>query len=591
MSPVPKTAIVLAGAKAAFHGFALASYLKIFLPLANRPLLHYQIQVLAEVGVKRLILCVNSGMAGQVTEHLGSLPDSLEFLVRETSSGTGGSLQEVKDALPESDFWVINGDLLPGTGLAKMLALHRHRRAVATVGVLQVREAPWEMERVEFDQGRQVKAIHRIHPAQEKRSTFRPAGLYLFQKEVLKIIPASGNFDLKEQLFGALYLQGKPGGMWEMPRYSRAITSIGDFFSANLDVLKGLVSLPDPGTSRQALPDAHQVQFDPSLTVIHPAVFGSDCRIGDDAIVLGPTAIGANCELASRVVINECVILDNARIGQGTYLHRCVVGDGAVVPQMASLDEVAVMRTLEKPEEPTVFAFREGGRRHPGYVAGPLEWQKVPRRFYPIVKHGLDAVLALLGLILVSPVLLAVALATKLDSAGGIIFRQQRCGQRGRNFTMYKFRTMVTNAEDLKRKLMDLNEVDGPMFKIMADPRVTRVGKFLRYTNLDELPQLWNILKGDMSLVGPRPLSLDEMRYNPMWRDARLSVRPGMTGLWQLNAHAKVYFNDWIVNDLEYVRNCSVGLDLKILFMTMVKMVQDKMITPPQEGLETPSPR
>jgi len=431
------------------------------------------------------------------------------------------------------------------------------------------------MARVEYDQERQVKAIHRLHPSQEQRSTFRPAGLYLFQKEVLKIIPASGHFDLKEQLFGALYLQGKAGGIWEMPEYSRAITSIGDFFSANLDVAKGLVSLPDPSTSRQALHDAHQVQIDPSVTVINPVVFGSDCRIGNDAVVLGPTVIGANCELASHVVINECVILDNACIGQGAYLHRCVVGDGAVVPQMASLDEVAVMLTLEKPEEPTVFAFREEARRHPGYMAGPLEWQKVPRWFYPIVKRGLDVVLALLGLILASPVMLAVALAIKLDSSGEIFFRQQRCGQRGRNFTMNKFRTMVASSEDLKRKLMDLNEVDGPMFKIMADPRVTRVGKFLRNTYLDELPQFWNILKGDMSLVGPRPLSLDEMRYNPMWRDARLSVRPGMTGLWQLHAHAKVYFNDWIVHDLEYVRNCSVGLDLKILFMTMVKVVQE----------------
>jgi lipopolysaccharide/colanic/teichoic acid biosynthesis glycosyltransferase/ADP-glucose pyrophosphorylase len=540
--------------------------------------LHYQIQVLAEVGVKRLVLCVNKDMTGQVTERLGSLPDSMEYLVRETSYGTGGSLQEVEDAIPESDFWVINGNLLPSAGLTEMLALHRDRRAVATVGVFQVREAPWEMERVEYDQKQQVKAIHRIHPAQEKRSTFRPAGLYLFHKEILKIIPASGNFDLKEQLFGELYLQGKPGRIWEMPQHSRAITSIGDFFSANLDVLKGLVSRPDRSTSGPTFADAHQVQIDPSVTVINPTVFGPDYRVGSDSVVLGPTAIGANCELASQVVINECVILDNARIGQGAYLHRCVVGYGVVVPQMASLNEVAVTRTVEKPEKTTIFAFREEGHRHPGYVAGPLEWHKVPRRFYHLVKRGLDVVLALLGLILVSPVMLAVALAVRLDSPGGIIFRQQRCGQRGRNFTMYKFRSMVANAEDIKRKLVDLNEVDGPMFKMMADPRVTRVGRFLRDTNLDELPQLWNILKGDMSLVGPRPLSPEEMRYNPMWRDARLSMRPGMTGLWQLHAHARTCFNDWIVNDLEYVRNCSVGLDFKILVMTMIKILQNKRI-------------
>jgi lipopolysaccharide/colanic/teichoic acid biosynthesis glycosyltransferase len=181
----------------------------------------------------------------------------------------------------------------------------------------------------------------------------------------------------------------------------------------------------------------------------------------------------------------------------------------------------------------------------------------------------------LLGLIITAPVLLLVALLIKMDSAGEVIFRQERCGQGGRNFTMYKFRSMLNNAEDLKRELQDLNEVDGPMFKIVQDPRITRMGRFIRDTNLDELPQLWNVLKGDMSLVGPRPLSLDEMRYNPKWRDARLSVRPGMTGLWQVEAHTNVYFNDWIVNDLEYVKHGSFWLDLKIMFKTLARLVRE----------------
>ena len=160
-------------------------------------------------------------------------------------------------------------------------------------------------------------------------------------------------------------------------------------------------------------------------------------------------------------------------------------------------------------------------------MEGPLEWQTDAKPIYQKVKRGLDVLLAVpgshhhrahhAGL---------VALLIKLDSPGEIIFRQERCGQGGRNFTMYKFRSMVNNSEDLKRELQDLNEVDGPMFKIIQDPRITRVGKILRDTNLDELPQLGNVLKGDMSLVGPRPLSLEEMRYNPKWRDARLSCAP-----------------------------------------------------------------
>jgi lipopolysaccharide/colanic/teichoic acid biosynthesis glycosyltransferase len=184
-------------------------------------------------------------------------------------------------------------------------------------------------------------------------------------------------------------------------------------------------------------------------------------------------------------------------------------------------------------------------------------------------------IVAILGLAVMAPLMLAIALSIKLDSPGTVFFGQKRCGQKGRNFTMYKFRTMVHNSEELKRELQDRNEVDGPMFKIIRDPRITRVGRILRNTNLDELPQFYNVLKGDMSLVGPRPLSHEEMRYNPKWRDARLSVRPGMSGLWQVEAHTKVFFNDWLVNDLEYVRQCSLRLDLRILFKTMRKAVRD----------------
>jgi lipopolysaccharide/colanic/teichoic acid biosynthesis glycosyltransferase len=236
---------------------------------------------------------------------------------------------------------------------------------------------------------------------------------------------------------------------------------------------------------------------------------------------------------------------------------------------------MAVVQSLTSPAEQTVFSLREQTSRHPGKVEGPLEWQTLPNRSCQLIKRCLDVIVAILGLVITAPIMLIIALSIKLDSPGTVIFRQTRCGQKGRNFTMYKFRTMVSNSEELKQELRDLNEVDGPMFKIIRDPRITRVGRFLRNSNLDELPQLYNVLKGDMSLVGPRPLSLEEMRYNPKWRDARLSVRPGMSGLWQVEAHTKVFFNDWLVNDLEYVQQCSLGLDLKILVKTMKKAVRD----------------
>jgi lipopolysaccharide/colanic/teichoic acid biosynthesis glycosyltransferase/acetyltransferase-like isoleucine patch superfamily enzyme len=381
-------------------------------------------------------------------------------------------------------------------------------------------------------------------------------------------------FDLKEQLFPLLYQRGAPTSAWVMPGYTCNITSIGDFFTANLDILNGQVPLLD-SEKPQNSSNNDQTQVSASVKVFPPAVLGSGCRIGDEAIILGPSAIGSHSEIEAGVVVNECVILDNARIGQGAHLHRCVISDGAVISSWMHLHEMAVMQSLASPAEQTVFSLREQPSRHLRKVVGPLEWQTLPHPFGQIVKRCLDVILAILGLVITAPLMLAIALSIKLDSPGTVIFRQKRCGQRGRNFTMYKFRTMVNNSEDLKRELQDRNEVDGPMFKIIRDPRITRVGRILRNTNLDELPQFYNVLKGDMSLVGPRPLSLEEMRYNPKWRDARLSVRPGMSGLWQVEAHTKVFFNDWLVNDLEYVRQCSLGLDLRILFKTMRKAVRD----------------
>jgi len=166
------------------------------------------------------------------------------------------------------------------------------------------------------------------------------------------------------------------------------------------------------------------------------------------------------------------------------------------------------------------------------------------------------------------PLFALIAAAIKLDSRGPVFFVQHRCGKGGKEFGMVKFRTMVADAEELKKKLAERNEVEGPMFKIAADPRVTRTGRFLRKTSLDELPQVWNVLKGEMSLVGPRPLAMDEMDWSPKWRDVRLSVKPGITGLWQVYARNEPGFQPWIQHDIDYIRNRSLGLDLRLLLKT-----------------------
>ena len=182
----------------------------------------------------------------------------------------------------------------------------------------------------------------------------------------------------------------------------------------------------------------------------------------------------------------------------------------------------------------------------------------------------LDFFGALLLLILLAIPLAIIGFLIKLSSPGPILFRQQRSGLNGRPFTIYKFRTMVTNAEQLKHELAAMNEMSGPVFKITKDPRITAVGSVLRKTSVDELPQLFNVLKGEMSLVGPRPLPMrDYQGFDSDWQRRRFSVRPGITCLWQINGRSTTAFEKWMELDMEYIDSWSLWLDLKILFMTI----------------------
>ena len=188
-----------------------------------------------------------------------------------------------------------------------------------------------------------------------------------------------------------------------------------------------------------------------------------------------------------------------------------------------------------------------------------------------LIKLLMDFFGALVLLVVAAIPMLLIALMIKLFSPGPVLFRQQRSGLNGAPFTLYKFRTMVTNAEQFKHELEAMNEMSGPVFKVSKDPRVTPLGKILRRYSLDELPQLWNVLRGEMSLVGPRPLPVDEVRrFNDLAHRRRLSVKPGITCLWQVQGRNEIAdFRDWVRLDLEYIDNWSLWLDIKILLRTI----------------------
>ena len=191
-----------------------------------------------------------------------------------------------------------------------------------------------------------------------------------------------------------------------------------------------------------------------------------------------------------------------------------------------------------------------------------------------VTKRVIDVVGATLALILLAPLMLVVMIALRLSGRGPVIFTQERCGLGGRRFRFYKFRTMVADAEARRAALWHLNEMTGPVFKISRDPRITRLGAVLRKTSIDELPQLWNVLRGEMSLVGPRPPLPEEVARYDARQAQRLTVIPGITGLWQVSGRSSIdNFDTWLELDLAYARRWSLWLDLRILAKTIVVVI------------------
>jgi exopolysaccharide biosynthesis polyprenyl glycosylphosphotransferase len=199
-----------------------------------------------------------------------------------------------------------------------------------------------------------------------------------------------------------------------------------------------------------------------------------------------------------------------------------------------------------------------------------IDKQKVESKIvYHFIKRVIDIFGSLFGLILLSPLFLVIGYKIKKEDPNGpVFFAQDRIGKDGEMFKMYKFRSMCVDAEERLALLLEHNEVEGAMFKMKDDPRVTKIGKFIRKTSIDELPQLWNVLKGDMSLVGPRPPLIREVKEYSLYDKQRLYVKPGCTGLWQVSGRSSIGFYDMVMLDIQYIQNLSFYSDMKIIFKT-----------------------
>lgn len=300
-----------------------------------------------------------------------------------------------------------------------------------------------------------------------------------------------------------------------------------------------------------------RVHVHPTARLVGPIVLQSDVTVGERAAIIGPTVVGAGARIGRGAIVAHSVVLPSVPVPNNAWERQVVVG---VPPARAANNPAASepMAITTSDDSPVLH----------------LEPAQRDRWLSDGVKRAMDFVFSIVGLLLASPVLIAIAIMIKLESRGPLFFKHRREGRNGREFYCVKFRTMVDGAHRQQRELYKYNEVDGPQFKMAVDPRETRLGRWLRARSLDEFPQLLNVIRGDMSLVGPRPSPFRENQVCVPWRRARLSVRPGVTGLWQLCRGSRDAgdFHEWVYYDILYVRHRSLWLDIKILIGTAVTL-------------------
>lgn len=294
-----------------------------------------------------------------------------------------------------------------------------------------------------------------------------------------------------------------------------------------------------------------------SARLFGKVLLGEDVSIGNNAVIVGPTIIGDNVKIGQGTVIKSSIIGPNISIPQNQYLNDSVITDQDCLLKKRSKE--ANCSTQYLPLDLDCQSSESGA-----FCTWPSS------SYSQSLKRLADIAGAIMVMFLFAPIVPFIALVLKINSPGPLFFKAKRQGLHGKEFNCIKFRTMIIGADEMQDKLRVINQMDGPQFKIDDDPRVSSVGRFLRDTFIDEIPQFFNVLRGQMSIVGPRPSPEKENTLCPSWRDARLSVRPGITGLWQVcrTRQPALDFQEWIYHDTSYIKKLSLKLDLWICWET-----------------------
>jgi len=552
---------------------------KHLLPMVNRPGLAYTIEAIRDSGFRRVAITVN-GDEQHYRRLLGDgsgLGVRLSYLQEPAPLGTAGALRAALGSDLHDPLLVVNANLLFSLDLREFVRAHRERQATATVAVFadaQPGSARPQRERLRIESDGTLRQIEVDYAAGTDQVAHRVAGLYLFNRAALETIPPGVYYDLKEQFLPALIRDGHPVLAHPVRGYLRELNTAEDYLQAHFDLCNGRTGAVRIG---EELADGMWVQGEvdlpPDVVVVGPVVLGPGVRVGSGARLIGPLVVGRGSDIGEGALLREAVLGEGVSVGRRARVERAILTDGLRVGEGAVIhDSLATAQPLSVGELNLV------GRDLRIEVAS-LPFERyigvgVRRQAYAAFKRAFDLVFTCLAAVVAVPIMALVTFAILIDSGTPILFRQRRLGRDGRPFTMLKFRSMRVDAERMRPHLRPRNEVDGPVFKMANDPRFTRFGRTLRKYSMDELPQLWNVLLGDMSIVGPRPLQDGEMRLSPSWREARLRVKPGLTGLWQVSSREKGRFQDWIQQDLRYVRSQSFALDLKIILRTILAIAK-----------------
>jgi lipopolysaccharide/colanic/teichoic acid biosynthesis glycosyltransferase/dTDP-glucose pyrophosphorylase len=544
------------------------------LPVLNRPLITYTLDFLKKSGIEEIMLSIseyNEAYDLIKKEYASDL--RIDYHIEDKPRGTAGALKDVEDFIGDEVFGVVIGSvLIEDIDLNKALDHFYGTGSTGLAGVYKLISPVNYLESVKVKDGI-IEGIFTTPASADARSPWRTSGIYIFHPRVLSMINRRVYMDLKEQLIPAMKREALKVSAYEIEGCYKTVSSLNDYFMLQRDILHNLHSrtyywpIGDKTEIADRVWIGKNAVISPTAYLLGPVVIGDDCKIENWAQIIGPAVVGNGCRISSGVLFRESILHDNVSLSRNSKIDHSIIFEGSQVSEDLDIRSTLVTNGMESIYAnlvPSDYTIKDLSA-----LSSLTSVTRTNQAVFRAVKRCLDLIIASVSLFFLSPFFLAIGSLIKADSAGPVFYGQKRCGKNGKLFKMLKFRTMVENAEKMHKTLLSEKDTDGPMFKMFNDPRITRIGSFLRKTSLDEMPQLLNVIKGEMSLVGPRPLIMDEMKFSQSWRDMRLKVKPGITGLWQVQGRSEASFHDWIIYDVYYVKSQSLLLDISILFKTI----------------------